>query len=93
MKLTRLLLGLVVSTGLFSAACGSSDSSNDDSPTGGSGGAGTYSCVFNMTCKDGNDLVTCCTSTQCKLVLGGTDYPCNGQDCQAVLKSTQSKCR
>lgn len=105
MTLTRLLLGLVLSSGLFffAAACGSSDSSDNNSPfgdgggTGGSGGvtttsSGNWTCSDAMTCKNGK-LQMCCTDTQCKYVLGSKEYPCTGQtDCQSSLTAALGQC-
>lgn len=98
MKLTHLLLGLVLSSGLFGAACGSSDSSND-SPLGGGGAGGTntytsgnWTCSDFMACKSGK-LQLCCMSNQCKYVLGSKEYPCTGQaDCESATDAAVSQC-
>lgn len=117
MKLSRLFLGLVLSSGLaiIVSACGSSDSDNNgNSPFGGGGSSGTstgggsvggsgsistYSsgswiCAnAPVSCKAGT-IAACCNSsgTQCKYVVGGKDYPCDGDDCESTAETVASLC-
>lgn len=49
-------------------------------------------CEDVMECSSGGTLEACCTDDQCRYLLDGEEYPCNGTDCSAAAEEVASVC-
>jgi len=51
----------------------------------------TCTVVENVNCLAGN-VQACCTSSDCKYIYDGKNYPCNGTDCEAAAQVVANLC-
>ena len=85
----KVLFTTVLFISLFSFGCG-----------GGGGGGGDSSdianqeqCSFAYTCSaTGSEMEACCTSTQCRYLIGDKEFLCDGLNCSDAAKKAVDYC-
>jgi len=50
-------------------------------------------CIYTLDCAaTGEDVESCCTSTDCRYVTGEKSFECDGQDCDAAATLMADYC-